>query len=538
VSGSVKFSQLEGPERLLGTRLLEFELTAVLGAGGMSVVYRGTHRVTGQEVAIKILPPELAVHDELKARFVEEARVLALLDHPNIVTLNNFVEGAGRLCLIMQFVDGQTFEKSILDAGKVAWQEVARVGIEVLKALEYAHGQSVVHRDIKPSNVLIKTDGTVKVTDFGIAKILNSSRLTSTGQTMGTVRYMSPEQVRGKVVDARSDIYSLGITLYEGLTGRTPFDGENQFDIMQQHLSRKPPPFDKLGVTVPAALEKVIWRSLEKDPAARFQDAKSFREALEAALAQAQPVGPGAVGKGGKKAKGPPPKWVGRAMALGLGVVVALGAGGALFAILRAGKKTGEPKPPITKAVTPSENGATKGGVKDPGPAKPAFATPHTLPGLALPVDEIFEADGLRVQSASARDAGALRDRYRELVEAMRRYMQSPEAAAEVGDKRAELVKAASHAPAPLTLVVVPQATLDKPSLWPGFEVHADSSYPSRYVHAKRTLFIADTAGFERKELPYAVALHLLAPIRALSNDEVSKLAEKFEAYLRRNPTR
>ena len=533
MSGSVKFSQLEGPERLLGTRLLEFELTAVLGAGGMSVVYRGTHRVTGQEVAIKILPPELAVHDELKARFVEEARVLALLDHPNIVTLNNFVEGAGRLCLIMQFVDGQTFEKAILDAGKVAWREVVRVGIEVLKALEYAHGQSVVHRDIKPSNVLMRTDGTVKVTDFGIAKILNSSRLTSTGQTMGTVRYMSPEQVRGKVVDARSDIYSLGITLYEGLTGRTPFDGENQFDIMQQHLSRKPPPFDKLGVEVPAAVEKVIWKSLEKDPAARYQDAKSFREALEAALAQAQPDDLTVAGK--RKPKRTQPKWVGRALALGLGVVVALGAGGALFAILRASKK-GDDKPPVTKPTTTTATPSPGG--KEPSAAKPAFATPHAVPGLALPVDEIFEADGLRVQSASPRDAAALRDRYRELVEAMRRYMQSPEAAAEVGDKRADLAKAAGHTPAPLTLVVVSQATLDKPSLWPGFEVHAESSYPSRYVHAKRTLFIADTPGFERKEMPYAVALHVLAPIRALSNDEVSKLAEKFEKYLRNSSQR
>src|SRR4051812_124849 len=162
---------LEGPERLIGSRVLDFELKSVIGAGGMSVVYKGEHRVTGQEVAIKILPPELAVHEELKARFVEEARVLAKLEHPNIVHLNNFTEAGGRMCLVMQFVEGETFESKIVAQGKLPPAEALRVGIEVCKALEYAHAQGVVHRDIKPSNVLVRPDGVVKVTDFGIAKM-------------------------------------------------------------------------------------------------------------------------------------------------------------------------------------------------------------------------------------------------------------------------------------------------------------------------------------------------------------------------------
>src|SRR5256885_3028536 len=253
MSSDATTSDLEGPERLLGTRVLDFELKAISGAGGMSVVYRGEHRVTGQAVAIKILPPELAVHEELKARFVEEARVLAKLEHPNIVHLNNFTEAGGRLCLIMQFVEGVTFEAKIVQQGKVGADEALRVGIEVCKALEYAHGQGVVHRDIKPSNIILRNDGAVKVTDFGIAKMVGNSRLTSTGQTMGTVRYMSPEQVRGKSADARSDIYSLGITIYEALCGVTPFDGENHFDIMQQHLRNRPPPMSKSGAVVPAS---------------------------------------------------------------------------------------------------------------------------------------------------------------------------------------------------------------------------------------------------------------------------------------------
>src|SRR4051794_33575253 len=275
---------LEGPEKLIGSRVLDFELKAILGSGGMSVVYRGEHRVTGQAVAIKILPPELAVHEELKARFVEEARVLAKLEHPNIVHLNNFTEAGGRLCLVMQYVEGVTFESMIVTRGKVAPDEAIRVGIEVCKALEYAHGQGVVHRDIKPSNILVRSDGAVKVTDFGIAKMIGNSRLTSTGQTMGTVRYMSPEQVRGKAADARSDIYSLGITLYESLCGHTPFDGENHFDIMQQHLRNRPPPLAKQGATVPAAVEKALATALEKAAADRYADAALFRQALEAVL--------------------------------------------------------------------------------------------------------------------------------------------------------------------------------------------------------------------------------------------------------------
>ena len=163
--------------------------------------------------------------------------------------------------------------------------EALRVGIEVCRALEYAHAQGVVHRDIKPSNILVRPDGAVKVTDFGIAKMIGNSRLTSTGQTMGTVRYMSPEQVRGKAADARSDIYSLGITLYEALAGHTPFDGENHFDIMQQHLRNRPPPLAEDGRDGAARRREGARASaLEKNAADRYADAAAFREALEAVL--------------------------------------------------------------------------------------------------------------------------------------------------------------------------------------------------------------------------------------------------------------
>src|SRR5262249_42452364 len=197
----------------------DYRLLEVLGQGGMSVVYKARHRVTEQDVAIKVLPPDLAIYDDVKARFVEEARTLAKLEHPNIVHLYNFAEAEGRLHLVMQYAEGTTFEQQIARSGRIQWPEAARVGLGVLDALSYAHARGVIHRDIKPSNILVRGDGSVKVMDFGIAKMLTSTRLTATGQTMGTVRYMSPEQVRGKDLDGRSDLYSLGVTMFEGLTG-------------------------------------------------------------------------------------------------------------------------------------------------------------------------------------------------------------------------------------------------------------------------------------------------------------------------------
>jgi serine/threonine-protein kinase len=501
--------ELEGPERLVGHRILDFTLKQVLGSGGMSVVYRGEHRVTGQEVAIKILPPELAVHDDLKARFVEEARVLAKLDHPNIVALNNFTEAGARLCLIMTYVAGKTFEQMILDGGRVDPLETARIGIEVLRALEYAHGQQVIHRDIKPSNVLVRPDGVVKVTDFGIAKILGQSRLTSTGQTMGTVRYMSPEQVRGKSLDARSDLYSLGITLYEALAGKTPFDGENQFDIMQQQISKPPPSFASHGVEVPPSLERVLKTALEKEPQKRFPDAKTFREALENLSFDGDSTQAGV--KRAREKPLVPKRSVGaaraRAVAIGLGLGVAVA--GAVAGVYRLGHHR-TVVPPVASPA-PKPVGAA------------AWPAPYKVPGVQLTVDQSFEGDRLRVQSAAARDPASVRQRYDEAVRLLGDFLRSaknPHVGATALDQRA-----------PLTVAVVPQAILNRADLWPGFDIRPDKTYPSRYVEPRRTLFIADAAGFERRDLAYGVALHVLGPERALTNDEYIDLAVKFEAY-------
>ncbi len=278
-----------GAHRMVGTTVLaQYEIIDVLGQGGMSVVFRARHTLTEQEVALKVLPPDLAAYSQVKSRFLEEAKALAQLDHPNIVHLYNFGQENGSFVLAMQYVHGQTWERLIIEHGRQEWPAAVRVAIDVLRALEYAHGRGIVHRDMKPSNVLVRDDdGTATVMDFGIAKMTTSTRLTATGQTMGTVRYMSPEQVRGQEVDLRSDIYSLGATLYEAVTGETPFDGNTHFEIMTKHLSEPAAPPTSHGVELPAALEAAIMRSLAKKADDRFADAREFRKELDAVLREA-----------------------------------------------------------------------------------------------------------------------------------------------------------------------------------------------------------------------------------------------------------
>jgi hypothetical protein len=226
----------------------------------------------------------------VKSRFLEEAKALAALDHANIVHLYNFGQENGSFILAMQFVQGQTWERMILANKRLDWKTSCRICVDVLRALEYAHGRGVVHRDMKPSNVLVRShDGSATVMDFGIAKMTTSTRLTATGQTMGTVRYMSPEQVRGQEVDHKTDIYSLGATLYESLVGETPFDGSTHFEIMTKHLSEPPKRPSALGVEVPVSVEDALMRSLAKRADDRFGAAREMRKILEQALHAADP---------------------------------------------------------------------------------------------------------------------------------------------------------------------------------------------------------------------------------------------------------
>ena len=232
-----------GAHRMLGTVMLgQYELVDVLGQGGMSVVFKGRHNLTDQEVALKILPPELAAHSQVKSRFLEEAKALAALDHPNIVHLYNFGQDE-RLLRARDAVRRRPDLGADDPPGPAARlgdvvpdrdRRAARARVRARPRRDPSRHEAVQRARAR------RTTGSATVMDFGIAKMTTSTRLTATGQTMGTVRYMSPEQVRGQEVDLRTDIYSLGATLYESLVGDTPFDGNTHFEIMTKHLSELP----------------------------------------------------------------------------------------------------------------------------------------------------------------------------------------------------------------------------------------------------------------------------------------------------------
>ncbi len=414
-----------GAHRMLGQVVLGvYELVDVLGQGGMSVVFKGKHKMTEQEVALKILPPELAAHSQLKSRFLEEARALAALDHPNIVHLYNFGQENGFFVLAMQMIQGKTWERLILESKRLDWKASCKIACDVLRALEYAHGRGVVHRDMKPSNVLVREhDGMATVMDFGIAKMTNSTRLTATGQTMGTVRYMSPEQVRGHEVDSRTDIYSLGATLYESLTGDTPFDGSTHFEIMTKHLSEAPKAVASLGIDVPKLVDDALLRSLAKKTADRFQDAREMRKLLEAALRAADPglVDTHDVGSVVSEVRAavkdrtpvpttPPP-----------GATATAAPEAPTVGQRVAPTKRRSVLPWVALGVLVVGAGTTAVVMKTTGSSAAAAGSASDIPGFTPKLRERFGR--LRVESAGSVSPGELAEHYRKALDAMRSRM-------------------------------------------------------------------------------------------------------------------
>jgi len=267
-----------------GDRIGDYEVLGVLGAGGMGSVYKVRNVISDRVEAVKLLLPNLVEHQDLKERFLREIKTSASLEHPAIASLRTAFQSGDMLLMVMEFVDGQTLDAR-LRKGPLTVQEAVRITASVLDALEFAHSRGVVHRDIKPANIMLATKGGVKLLDFGIAKATTDKQITVAGTTMGSLYYMSPEQIRGEQVDARADLYSLGITLYELSTGKRPFGGDSGYAIMAEHLQKQPVPPLELVPALPPALSMVILRSLAKNPDDRYQSAAEFRQDLNNVLA-------------------------------------------------------------------------------------------------------------------------------------------------------------------------------------------------------------------------------------------------------------
>jgi serine/threonine-protein kinase len=263
-----------------------YQIRAKIGEGGMGSVFKGLDLMLEREVAIKVLRPELASQPQVVERFRAEAVMLARLNHPHIATLYNFLRHGDDYLMVMEFVRGETIESLIQRHGALPIGQSLRLFCQALEGIAQAHSLGIVHRDLKPSNLMLTETGTIKVMDFGIARVLGSARMTRTGRILGTIEYMSPEQVRGQETDARSDLYSLGIVLYEMLTGRVPFNSPSEFELMRSQIEDPPTPPREFAEHVPAEIEQIILRALAKDPAERFQSAGEFQAALmNAALA-------------------------------------------------------------------------------------------------------------------------------------------------------------------------------------------------------------------------------------------------------------
>jgi serine/threonine protein kinase len=262
-----------------------------LGSGGMADVYCAEDQQLGRKVAVKLLYRRFAEDLQFVERFRREASSAAGLQHPGIVAIFDRGEWDGTYYIAMEYVEGRTLKEIVRERGPAPPEAAIDIAVQILRAVRFAHKRGVVHRDIKPHNVLIDDDGRVKVTDFGIARA-GASDMTETGSIMGTAQYLSPEQAQGRPVDARSDLYSTGIVLYEMLTGQVPFDAESAVTVALKQVSEDPVPPSQLNPAVPPALEAVVLRAMEKQPERRFADADEFIAALEAARAAPHEVLP------------------------------------------------------------------------------------------------------------------------------------------------------------------------------------------------------------------------------------------------------
>ncbi len=265
---------------MTGDSIGHYRIEEKLGEGGVGEVYRAVDPVLGRVVAVKRLRPQLADRDDVVERFRAEACTLARLDHPSIATLYHFERDDEDWFMVMEYVAGETLASVLRRCGRLELEYALPLFAQALDALGYAHDQGVVHRDIKGSNLIVKPCGTVKVMDFGIARVDGAERLTQMGQPVGTPEYMAPEQIRGEHIDRRADIYALGVLFYALLSGRPPFSGRSDYELMRAQIEEQPDSLADRSQGLPASIVAAIDRALAKDPAERFQTTAEFREAL------------------------------------------------------------------------------------------------------------------------------------------------------------------------------------------------------------------------------------------------------------------
>jgi hypothetical protein len=456
----------------IGSTVGDYQVVGTLGAGGMGQVYKVRNVISDRVEAMKVLLPDLVNQPDLADRFLREIKVQASLEHPNIAALHTAIRVENQLLMLMEFVEGVTLDQKLKD-GPLPAAEAVNYIMQVLAALDYAHTRGVVHRDIKPANMMLTPEGVVKLMDFGIARSSADHKLTQTGTTVGSLYYMSPEQIQGVTApDARSDLYSVGVSLYELVTGKRPFDGDSQFAIMSAHLQGTPVPPVSVDPRLPQLLNDVILMSVAKDAGARFQTAGALRNALSNVVpalrpavaaplpspgktpAAARPVTTVPVGQMAPQAQAARPASH-RGAWMGLGAVVALLAIVAVIAIA-PWKGTRAAPARVAAPVQPaaSEPPAPV-AAQPPSQPEPVATAPASQPVVPVPVSKPVSesprvasrpAGAAKTVPAVSRPAGAApvaADAAPSAVPAPQQPVQQP--AAPTGPSRAELQQAREH---------------------------------------------------------------------------------------------
>ncbi|MBQ3824386.1 MAG: serine/threonine protein kinase, partial [Clostridia bacterium] len=257
----------------------KYKITEVIGIGGMSIVYKAVDIYNNREVAVKLLKEEFN-NDTFKTRFINESRVISMLSHKNIVDVLDVHISDDVQYIVMEYVDGITLKQYMSKRGALDWRESVFFTDQILKGLQHAHEKGIIHRDVKPHNIMLLPDGTIKVADFGIARFQRFDTVTIADKAIGTVHYISPEQASKNKVDEKSDIYSLGITLYEMLTGKLPFEGETPVEIALKQINEVPKKPSEYNPSIPKGLEEIVLKAISKRPENRYSSAEEMREAL------------------------------------------------------------------------------------------------------------------------------------------------------------------------------------------------------------------------------------------------------------------